>query len=312
MWRFWILFLLIVCGVFFILREGILQKREEHKPTENLQKEQEEKQEHLLQQQAREEARRREQERLRELQELRQWQRLPKIILDPGHGGTDPGTTVAARYEKELTLDVALRVARYLYQQEIPVEFTRREDSSLSLQDRVDVTQSHAEALFVSIHMNSFDVEAFQAEDEERTEQEIAQRKKILEQIYGIETYWCSGQNAQNENVNLVELSQRSKRLAELVHAGMLTHVEGVKDREVRDRSYKVIREPQIPAILVECGFLSHPEEREKLLSVDYREELAYGIASGLALAWEEQLMLVKEEGEENQQETLQEQETSE
>lgn len=201
--------------------------------------------------------------------ELELWQALPKVILDPGHGGSDPGTSAQTPYEKELVLDLALRIARNLREKRIPVELTRAEDRYLDLGARVAATTHHPQALLVSLHMNGGE----------------------SSQWHGIESFWCHRQGHTLPELPRQRLQQRSRQLAQLLHASLIDATEA-NDRGVKQANYKVLRDCSLPAVLIEVGFLSNRAERKRLEQVEYREKLAAGITEGIERAWQEQLMI--------------------
>lgn len=203
------------------------------------------------------------------LTELDRWRAQPKVILDPGHGGSDPGTSAETPYEKTLVLDLALRVARCLREKRIPVELTRTEDIHLDLAARVSATVPHPRAILVSLHMNGGEGAEWN----------------------GIETFWSTRQGEALPQTQRRRLQQRSLRLAQLVQASVIEATDA-NDRGVKQANYKVLRECALPAVLVEAGFLSNRAERNRLEQVEYREKLAAGIAAGIERAWREELMI--------------------
>ncbi|MCL2817752.1 MAG: N-acetylmuramoyl-L-alanine amidase [Clostridiales bacterium] len=174
------------------------------------------------------------------------------VILDPGHGGGDPGCTYGGALEKDLTLLLALKVKERLEEAGILVIMTRDEDVRLYPDDRVEIARSNTEAdAFVSIHCNAFSGDGSDG-------------------VTGIETYYNNVKNAGNA------------RLAECVQN------ETVKAAGARNRGTKistniaVVIGPPMPSCLIEVGFLSSNQERALLLSADYQDKLARGIADGI------------------------------
>ena len=190
------------------------------------------------------------------------------VVLDPGHGGHDPGTADAIGLsEKMLALDVAQRIKRRFHGSGIDVKLTRNTDIFLSLRERTRRAAAWNASVFVSIHMNS-------AANESAT---------------GIETYivpavgfpstsgGSSGKKRYPGNAHDAENS----RLAYFVHQG-LHHVTQARDRGVKRSRFDVLCHAPCPAVLVECGFLSSKRESAQLLSLKHRETVAEGIAQGL------------------------------
>jgi len=166
------------------------------------------------------------------------------VVIDPGHGGHDKGGQWGQVYEKHLALDTATRLEAQLRQRGINTVMTRRSDYFISLPQRVSLANSYRDAIFVAVHYNyTWKPEAF-----------------------GLETYYCTPQ---------------SQQLAQCVHACITKRV-ATADRGVKFARYYVIHQTTIPAILVECGFVSNTQERERMKTAWFRESLACGIADGI------------------------------
>jgi N-acetylmuramoyl-L-alanine amidase len=169
------------------------------------------------------------------------------VVVDAGHGGQDRGGAPYQRLpEKGYTLDTARRLARTLRRQGVRVVMTRDDDSFVSLSDRTNISNrySPSDAVFVSIHYNS----------------------GRREGAYGIETYYNS---------------RRAYRLAALVHPRVIEAMNSA-DRGIRWRGYWVLRRNRLPAILVECGFLTNHAEADRVQDPDYRERTARAIAGAI------------------------------
>jgi len=169
------------------------------------------------------------------------------IVLDPGHGGHDPGGIPGQRFvEKHAALDVALRVRARLQAAGQKVVMTRSSDVFVELSKRV-ATSSRApsKTLFVSIHFNSAPNRA----------------------AHGIETY---------------HFDARSARLAQAIHRRVVA-ATGEEDRGVRRARFYVLRANRRTAGLTELGFLTNPQEGGRVArSSEYRQKLANAVASGV------------------------------
>jgi len=167
------------------------------------------------------------------------------VVIDAGHGGHDrggiPGQTIA---EKDMTLDVALRLRNVLSANGYHVVMTRSSDVFVPLGGRVAIANSYQNAVFVCIHFNA-------------TGRSGAS---------GIETYFYS---------------RDSLPLASAIHY-YVTGGAPSANRGVRRRGYYVLRKTAIPAVLVECGFLTNPTEGAYAQSASYRQKLADEIAAGI------------------------------
>jgi N-acetylmuramoyl-L-alanine amidase len=192
------------------------------------------------------------------------------VILDPGHGGDDPGAVVADMpHEKTLVLDVARRVRRRLKAAGIEVRMTRGTDKTLTLAERPDFARRRKGSVFVSIHAN----------------------KATSTTARGIETFVmpAAGFPSTAETVPVAEAfpgnrhDAASLQLAYFLQRELIEQTQSV-DRGVKRARFEVLRLAPCPAALVEIGFLSNASERNRLASVEYRDHLADGIAHGIRL----------------------------
>ncbi|MBP5544525.1 MAG: N-acetylmuramoyl-L-alanine amidase [Kiritimatiellae bacterium] len=192
------------------------------------------------------------------------------VFLDPGHGGDDAGAISAAtgQKEKDLVLDVALRIGEILRDAGLEVVFSRTNDTFVSLSDRSTLAAEAGAALFVSVHANT-------------TGGNIAQ---------GIETFTLSfaesDSTAGDTRITMKEwpgnaYDAESTVLGYLVHSTVNT-ARGEADRGLRHARFQVLRQAPCPAILVECGFLSNEAENLSLESPRYRQRLATAIAKAI------------------------------
>ena len=167
------------------------------------------------------------------------------IVIDAGHGGFDRGGIPGQRVaEKSMTLDVAQRLARKLRAAGYRVVMTRDSDVFIPLGERVRIANRYRDAIFVSVHFNS------------------ATRANAN----GIETYYYSTQSA---------------ALAANIHRQVVAATTS-ENRGIRRRGYFVLRRATVPAVLVECGFLTNTTEARLVLQSSYRDRLAEQIAAGI------------------------------
>lgn len=167
-----------------------------------------------------------------------------KVVIDPGHGGTDPGAQRMNIFEKDINLVVAQRVQKYLADAGIRVVMTRMGDEAVSLNDRTVITNRENPDAFISIHVNS-------------STSPIAR---------GLETHWFTPQ---------------SKPLAEIVEKKLADAVNS-PDRGIINSKFYVIHWTEVPAVLVEIGFISNDNERCELLSDKRQDDTARAIADGI------------------------------
>ncbi|MDV2996375.1 MAG: hypothetical protein N4J56_006029 [Chroococcidiopsis sp. SAG 2025] len=167
------------------------------------------------------------------------------VVIDPGHGGKDPGAVAGGVHEKDIILPISNRVAQILEQNGVHVLLTRDSDYFVGLQGRVDIAERVNADLFVSIHANSLPTRP---------------------DISGLETYYFdSGYN-----------------LAVTVHNAMLRNVPNLRDRRVRKARFYVLRKSSMPAVLVETGFMTGKHDAPRLKTAAYQNQLAEAIAQGV------------------------------
>lgn len=190
------------------------------------------------------------------------------IVLDPGHGGTDPGALRGEVIEKDINLDISGRVRKLLEKRGQRVVMTRSGDHEVSLNDRAAIANRYKNVLFVSIHQNAATSPSPQ----------------------GVETYfaWPKPASVLARQRDLYELpadseheDERSRMLAERVQ-GAFCQTTGANDRGVKNKGFLVTRWVHGPSVLVECGFISNPDDAERIKDTRYRDRVADGIASGV------------------------------
>ena len=191
--------------------------------------------------------------------------------MDPGHGGSDRGTRGESTREKDMTLDVARRVQRLLEAAGLKVIPTRTTDETVSLQERVDLTTERKADLFISIHFNSGGGAASGIETYCVPPAGAAPTASPFRHLFDSEDESCPGNKYDERNVWLAQCVQRS-----------LLRGTGATDRGVRRARFFVIRYATCPAILVEAGFLTNHAEEQRIMTTEYRDQLAKAIAGGI------------------------------
>ncbi len=179
--------------------------------------------------------------------------KMETIVIDAGHGGKDTGTQSEKNHyqEKQLTLLTARLIQQYLAEMGYKAVLTRDSDTFVELASRAQLANSLKAHLFVSIHYNYCE----------------------SPEAAGIEVYYYKDEKDQRLGA--------SKRLGEEVLSRIVKHT-GAQSRGTKTANFAVIRETTMPAILIEGGFLSNPEEREKVKDPQYRCYLAWSIARGI------------------------------
>ena len=197
--------------------------------------------------------------------------KISTVVLDPGHGGKDPGNRVAGRNEKTATLALAGELHDQLVAAGFKVILTRPTDKFVELPVRPDIANRKHADLFVSLHFNA--TESGKAE------------------VSGSETYCitpvgAASSNAQGEGANYgattANLSEKSSLLLAYQVQRALVKNLGVDDRSVRRARFAVLRDCEMPAILLESGYMTHPVEGKKIFDAAYRRQLAAAIVKGI------------------------------
>jgi N-acetylmuramoyl-L-alanine amidase len=184
------------------------------------------------------------------------------VIIDAGHGGEDCGAIGNDNtYEKDLNLQISLKLGEYLKNAGYEVIYTRTDDRLLyteeqnikgmkkiyDLKNRVDIANSYENSLMISIHMNSFGQEN------------------------------CSGLQVYHSG------SEKSKKLASMIQDVVVKDLQKTNKRTVKAGSDLYILKNTIgTAVLIECGFISNSEECKKLSEKEYQKELCFAIVCGI------------------------------
>lgn len=186
------------------------------------------------------------------------------IVIDPGHGGMDPGASGKTGItEDKINLKISLKLSRLVEQSGGIAILTREDDKGLytdgnakvrskkneDLRKRNEIINNSGADVFISIHLNSFPQAKY----------------------YGAQTFYQKG-------------SSEGKRLAELIQEELKTNIENKNHRMAKSiDTIFLLKNKPMPSVLVECGFLSNPEE-EKLLQDDkYQDKVAWAIFVGIA-----------------------------
>ena len=182
-----------------------------------------------------------------------------QVVIDPGHGDSDPGKIgINGALEKEINLKIAREIKKLLEEQEIEVLMTREDDKSLAkesdtnkkVQDmkaRVQLMNESKADLIISIHQNSYTDES----------------------VHGAQVFYYTH-------------SENGKTYAEIMQKALL-EVDPENTRQAKaDDTYYILKRTSSPTIIVECGFLSNPEEAEQLNTEEYQKKLAKAITQGI------------------------------
>lgn len=169
------------------------------------------------------------------------------VVLDAGHGGKDQGTSAGEILEKDINLAVVKKLAEVLQDEKTMVIFTREDDTKVGLEERAAFANENEADLFVSLHCNYCEDDAG---------------------VQGLECYYR-------------EDSKEGEALANQV-VQAVAEEEQIVNRGTRTANFRVLCKTQMPAVLVEMGYLSNAEERGKMTEKAYQEVLAERIAQGV------------------------------
>ncbi|HUK11682.1 MAG TPA: N-acetylmuramoyl-L-alanine amidase [Thermoanaerobaculaceae bacterium] len=213
--------------------------------------------------------------------------RVRKVVIDPGHGGSDPGAMTGGVAEKEITLDVARRLASDLSSAGFVATLTRDDDRTLSLQERVAAANAAGGDVFLSIHVNSIPV---------------AVRR-------GVETYYLgpasdpgteklAGAENSGSGYSLADFRRllagvyadvrqdESRRFAQAVQGRLFAALRRtnpeLEDRGVKKAPFVVLVGTEMPSVLTEVSCISNPEELRLLGEERYRDDIARALAAGV------------------------------
>jgi N-acetylmuramoyl-L-alanine amidase len=213
-----------------------------------------------------------------------------RIVIDPGHGGRDPGATARGIKEKEVVLDVGRRIVEILDRSPgFEARMTRATDRFIDLRNRKVIAEDYEADAFLSIHANAarksraVGVEVFflslgGASDE--ASRELARLENEADPDYVVEEDALLEEIPFGFDLRQTDTIRRSSRLAESVLTALETSGLAAS-RGVKQAGFVVLKSFQVPSILVEIGFLSNPNEAKRLKTVAHRQRLAETIAGG-------------------------------
>jgi N-acetylmuramoyl-L-alanine amidase len=215
------------------------------------------------------------------------------LMLDPGHGGHDPGAVgKSGILEKDVTLDVARCLTKALQgHSNVIVKSTRESDEFMSLKDRVNVARNARTDLFISIHADSaptklargFSAYSLSAKASDEFAHDLATRENSVDQIGGVDLK----DTAPDVAAILMDLTARHTKNAALkAKRSIITGVgQGWKllDNPMRSADFAVLRAPDVPSLLIETGFLSNPKDERLLSNPAERKRIAALLARELS-----------------------------
>ena len=215
------------------------------------------------------------------------------VVIDPGHGGKDPGNLGNGFKEKDIVLDVSMQVGALLQQQGVEVIYTRKKDVFIELYDRAPVANKADADLFISIHCDAHNTQAHGAGTFvmglSKSDKNLNTAKKENEVIFLEENYQerykgfdpSSPESLIGLTILQEEYLDQSIRLAGLIQKNLAQNLQR-KDRSVRQDVFWVLHHSYMPSVLIELGFLTNNNEGPYLNSKKGRKEMAQEIARSI------------------------------
>ncbi len=217
------------------------------------------------------------------------------IVIDPGHGGKDSGTSHNSVNEKEITLQISKYINQIIEDNQpyIDVKLTRDEDVFVALNDRIEFSQRQNADLFISIHCNSYSdkkvngTEVYALGIGQGEHLAIAARENnsvLWEDDFESKYDWVDP-NSIEAHIFLsafqsVHLSQSINLANKVNHS--ISQKSGTKNRGVKQAGFVILKNPSSPSILVEVGYLSNKSDREKMTTVEGQKQIAQGISDAI------------------------------
>lgn len=179
------------------------------------------------------------------------------VVIDPGHGGSEPGTDAVYNgqqvLEKDINLAISLKLNTILQNAGVKTYMLRTGDQTVDLYERPEIANQLGASLYVSIHCNSFS----------------------SSNAYGTETHYDNNDQSAEYGIN-------SKRVAQIVQEELMKNLD-TTDRKLKDGSKLVVlRKSNMPSVLVETAFMSNPDDLNRLMDDSFREKVAQAVANGI------------------------------
>lgn len=216
--------------------------------------------------------------------------KLGRVVLDPGHGGYDQGTHGPSGYlEKDLALDIALRLGELIHEQlGSEVVYTRSEDTFVALEERTHIANERRADLFLSIHANSSPYRAAAGSETfvlnfttSKTAMDLASRENASSQRSIFDLQELVQQIALKDKVD--ESREFAVRLQTALAALSGRVNERAKDRGVKKAPFVVLIGASMPSVLAEIGFLSNTTDEKLLRTPEHRQKIAEALSKGIA-----------------------------
>ncbi len=214
-----------------------------------------------------------------------------KVVLDPGHGGIDPGAEDGGAHEADIVLSFARQLRDAMRRAGMQVVMTRDQDVFVPLETRVTVARAAGADLFISLHADSIaegqatgsTIYRLADHAESEATRKLVQRHDRDDILAGVD---LNGQGDAITNI-LIDLARRdtqprSVRLSQVLAGAIKGAGLHMHKRPVQGANFSVLKSPDIPSVLVELGFLSSPADRARLKDPDWRARMAAALTKGV------------------------------
>jgi len=191
------------------------------------------------------------------------------VVIDPGHGGEDWGAYSGTLYEKDINLDISLKLGKLLEDLGVKVVYTRETDVFVDLDPRVELANRLDATLFISVHSNSLPDNS---------------------EYKGTETLYCPSSNPRYSKMD-------GKKLATIVHKELINALGTVDNGIIERPNLVVLRKTVMPAVIAEIAYISNPSDRAKLADDAFRQKAAQALANAVMKALDEMGMVKDENG---------------
>jgi N-acetylmuramoyl-L-alanine amidase len=215
--------------------------------------------------------------------------KIGRIVVDAGHGGHDTGTVGRkGLQEKDLVLDVALRLGKMLEQKlGAEVVYTREDDTFIPLETRTAIANKHEADLFISVHANSSrdpkarGVETYYLNFTSNAEAlEVAARENAVSEKSVFELQDLVKKIALKDKIE--ESREFASNVQSALYSGLSRKNSGLRNRGVKKAPFVVLIGANMPSILAEISFVSNPGDEKKLKTPDYRQKIAESLYKGV------------------------------
>ncbi|HDR29130.1 N-acetylmuramoyl-L-alanine amidase [Rhodovulum sp.] len=214
-----------------------------------------------------------------------------RVVLDPGHGGIDPGAERGGLRESDLMLTFARELSEALIRAGHEPVLTRDSDHFVPLETRIDIARAARADLFISLHADALadgqasggTVYTLSETASDKASALLAERHDRDALLAGVDLTDKDDEIATVlMDIARTETAPRADRLADAIVAGLQTHVGSLHKRPRLSAGFSVLKSPDIPSVLVELGFLSSERDRRNLVSPEWRARAIAGIVGAI------------------------------